>query len=261
MRILELYFRLLGAALVALILADLHNDIWGLQAGRLYPYRHLPIVGLYGPAGLVVEWTALAVSAAGLLAGVRRRAALWLAAAAMLASLSQHYSNHGSLTFMVLLFTALRPPQTDRDLLAPNMLLVRWQLAIVYVFSGVNKLVAGWAGGFTMANLYLALRDPLVPREWFAPLFRAPAVVAFSLAIVAAELAIPLVLSRRPRAGIALVVALHGGITVLMPGILPFGLVMLAMSVLYLVPLSASERSSLGAPPERDAVRRMSERS
>ena len=86
----------------------------------------------------------------------------------------------------------------------------------------------------------LVLRDPVVPREWFAALFRPPGVAAFSIAIVAAELAIPLVLSRRPRAGIALVAALHGGITLLMPGLLPFSLVMLAMSVCYLVPLDSA---------------------
>jgi hypothetical protein len=240
MRVVDLYFRLLGTALLALVLADLHNDVWGLQAGRLFPYRHVPIVPLYGPLGLVVEWAAMLTSAAGLLLGVSRAGAVRLGAATMLASLTQHYSNHGALTFIVLVFTALRPPRTDADLLAPNMLLVRWQLAIVYVFSAVNKVVAGWASGGTMANLYLALRDPVVPREWFAPLFRPPGVVAFSLAIVAAELAIPVLLSRWPRAGIATVVVLHGGITLLMPGLLPFAVVMLAMSVLYLVPLRAS---------------------
>jgi hypothetical protein len=243
MRVVETYFRLLGATLVALVLADLRNEMWGLQTGRLFPYRHVGIVPLYGPVGLIVEWAALLVGAAGLSLGVRRRDAVWLAAATMLASLTQHYSNHGALTFMVLLFTALRVPKTGTDLLAPNMLLVRWQLAIVYVFSALNKVIAGWAGGRTMANLYLALRDPIVPREWFAPLFRPPGVVVFSLAIVAVELAIPLVLSRRPRAGIAMVVALHGGITLLMPGLLPFSFVMLAMSVLYLVPLPAGDES------------------
>ena len=54
------------------------------------------------------------------------------------------------------------------------------------------------------------------------------------------ELLIPLALSRRPWLGIALVVGLHGGITLLMPGILPFGVLMLAMSVVYLVPLRAT---------------------
>lgn len=240
MRVVDLYFRLLAATLVGLVLADIHNGMWALQAGRIYPYRHVPIVPLYGSAGLVVEWAAFLASAAGLWLGVRRTVAVRLAAAAMLASLTQHYSNHGALTFIVLLFTALRPPHGDADLLAPNMLLVRWQLAIVYVFSALNKLIADFAGGRTMENLYLALRDPIVSREWFAPLFRPPGVAPFSIAIIAAELAIPLLLSRRPRAGIALVLLLHGGITLLMPGLLPFALVMLAMSVLYLVPLDSA---------------------
>jgi hypothetical protein len=77
----------------------------------------------------------------------------------------------------------------------------------------------------------------------------------FSLTIVAAELLIPLVLSRRPLAGIALVLVLHGGITLLMPGLLPFALVMLAMSVLYLVPIPGTRRRA-GSRDEEQRERR-----
>jgi hypothetical protein len=260
MRVTEAYYRLLGTTLAALVLADLHNDMWGFQTGRIYPYRHVPIVPLYGPAGLVLEWSGFLVSAAGLWLGIRRGAALWLGAATMLASLTQHYSNHGTLTFMVLLFTALHPPREDADLVRPNMLLVRWQLAIVYVFTALNKVIADYLAGQSMANLYLALRNPLVPREWFAPMFRPPGVVALSVGIVLVELAIPPLLSRWPWVGIALVIGLHGGITLLMPGILPFGLIMLTMSVLYLVPLrdaatTIASSTGRGQPAERGPAR------
>jgi DMSO/TMAO reductase YedYZ heme-binding membrane subunit len=238
MRVTEAYYRLLAATLASLVLCDLHNDMWGYQTGRIYPHRHVPIVPLYGPAGLVLEWACLLTSAVGLWLGVRRPAALGLGAATMLTSLTQHYSNHGTLTFMVLLFTALRPPVADADLVRPNMLLVRWQLAIVYVFTAVNKVIADYLAGDSMANLYLVLRDPLVPREWFEPMFRPPA-VALSVGIVLVELLIPLALSRRPWVGIALVLGLHGGITLLMPGVLSFGMLMVTMSVVYLVPLRA----------------------
>jgi hypothetical protein len=238
MRVVDLYHRLLAATLLALVLADLHNDMWSFQAGRIFPYRHVPIVPLYGRFGLVLEWSAFVASALGLWFGVRRRAALALGAVTMLASLTQHYSNHGTLTFMVLLFTALSPPVADADFARPNMLLVRWQLAIVYVFSGLNKVIADYLHGQSMANLYLAIRDPLLPREWFAALFREPGVIALSWGVVVFELLIPVVLSRWPRIGVALVLAFHGGITALMPGILPFGLIMLTMSVVYLVPVA-----------------------
>ena len=249
MRVTEAYYRLLAATLASLVLADLHNDMWGYQTGRIYPHRHLPIVPLYGPVGLVLEWAALLTSAMGLWFGIRRPAALWLGATAMIASLTQHYSNHGSLTFMVLLFTALRAPVEDGDLVRPNMLLVRWQLAIVYVFSALNKVIADYMTGQSMANLYLAIRDPLVPREWFAALFRPPGVAVLSVGIVLVELLIPLALSRRPWLGIALVVGLHGGITLLMPGILPFSVLMLAMSVVYLVPLRATAPAAAAPVP------------
>ena len=237
MRVVEAYYRLLAATLAALVLADLHNDLWGFQAGRIYPYRHVPVVPLYGRPGLVLEWAAFLTSAAGLWRGHRRPAALWLGAGAMLASLTQHYSNHGTLTFMVLLFTALHAPREDADLVRPNMLLVRWQLAIVYVFTALNKVIADYLGGQSMANLYLAIRDPRVPREWFAAMFRPPGVVALSIGIVVVELLIPPLLSRWPLVGFALVLGLHGGITILMPGILPFGLIMVTMSVVYFVRL------------------------
>jgi len=255
MRVVDTYYRLLAATLASLVLADLHNDLWGFQAGRIFPYRHIPIFPLYGRPGLVVEWTAFLTSAIGLWFGIRRRAALWLGAAAMFASLTQHFSNHGTLTLMVLVFTAVRPPLDDADLVGPNMLLARWQLAIVYVFTGLNKVIADYMGGQSMANLYLALRDPLVPREWFAIAFRHPGVVALSAGVVLFELLIPVILSRWPRVGVALVVAFHGGITLLMPGILPFGLIMLTMSVLYLVPLRAAPAVGADLPPRPMRVR------
>jgi hypothetical protein len=57
-RVVDVYYRLLAATLVALVLADVHNGMWALQAGRIHPYRHVPIVPLYGRVGLVVEWAA-----------------------------------------------------------------------------------------------------------------------------------------------------------------------------------------------------------
>jgi hypothetical protein len=246
MRVVELYHRLLAATLAALVLADLHNGMWELQAGRILPYRHIPIVPLYGRPGLVLEWAAFLTSATGLWFGIRRPAALRLGAATMLASLTQHYSNHGTLTFMVLLFTAVRPPVVDADLVRPNMILVRWQLTIVYVFTALNKVIADYLRGDSMANLYraIAMRGSLVPHEWFEPMFTGPGVVALSIGIVVVELLIPLALSRRPWIGIALVLGLHGGITLLMPGILPFGLIMVAMSVVWLVPLRSGRAAS-----------------
>ena len=62
-----------------LIAGDLYNGIWRVQTGELYPYRHIPIVPLYGPVGLAIEWTLLAALAVALWRGVRRGPALWLA--------------------------------------------------------------------------------------------------------------------------------------------------------------------------------------
>ncbi|MBX3193174.1 MAG: hypothetical protein KF819_39690 [Labilithrix sp.] len=209
--------RLFGAALIANAGSEIYAGVWHVHTGRFYPWRHLGILPLHPPAILALEW-ALTIGC-GLLLALRKRTTLaWrIATPLLLFSVLQRFSNHGALLFIVALFVSLSPPSdSSRE---PNLGLVRAQLVIVYVFSALNKLTHGFTRG-TSLHVLLGLGAPLAP--------------AASWAVVAVELVIPIALVMRPRAGLALVIAMHLAFAALIPGVASFGLVMTAMATLFL---------------------------
>jgi hypothetical protein len=102
-----------------------------------------------------------------------------------------------------------------------NLALCRAELAIVYLASGVNKLLHGFTSGEVISivtQLPLSAARPL------------------AIGVIVLELALPFVLVRSPRIGIAGVVCLHAGIGVVMPGLWSFALTMIALAVLFVPP-------------------------
>ncbi len=219
------FFRLFGAALVANVATELGSGVWRVHAGELFPWRHLPIVPLYPPAVLAVEWVVAAATGIALVVGAKRSIAIRIAAAVILVGLSQRYSNHGALLFLVALFVSLAPPDvTASDFETrehPSLMLVRAQLVIVYVFSAANKLAHPFASGAALEHLLGISRATARPLAWI---------------VIAAELALPVLLVTRPRLGIVAVAALHAIFAARMPGLWSFGLVMLAMAALFVPP-------------------------
>ena len=219
------FFRLFGAALVANVATELCSGAWRVHSGELFPWRHLPIVPLYPPAMLAVEWIVSAAAGFALVVGVKRALAIRIAAAVILVGLSQRYSNHGALLFLVALFVSLAPPDVTasdfetRD--QPNLMLVRAQLVIVYVFSAANKLAHPFASGAALEHLLGISHASAKPLAWM---------------VIAAELALPVLLVTRPRLGIVAALALHAVFAATMPGLWSFGLVMLAMAALFVAP-------------------------
>lgn len=221
-RALAGFYRLLGASLIARGVTDCNAGIHRVHSGELFPWRHLPIVPLYPPGVLVVEWLLLAVSGVALLLLVRLRAALFVALLATGMGLSQRYSNQGALALIVLICCVLKPTtpiELQHRVASPNLDLLRYQLLIVYTFSALNKTRAGFLSGATLSNL-LSL-----PLSWagFA-----------SWAVVLGELLLPLLFLWRPRPAWAGVLLLHLAFSFLMPGLVPFGLLMLALATLWL---------------------------
>jgi hypothetical protein len=173
---------------------------------------------------------------------MRLRWAIWLALAATLASLTQRFSNAQALQLIVLAFLTLDPePIAARTFLRrPPVALLRWQLIVVYGFSGCNKLLSDFVDGSVVQSL-LAERGLEVSAgvgEWLSWL------------VVAVELALPPCLLRAPRAGVALAILLHVGLALAMPGVLPFGLLALALALLF---LPARRRGNL--PPRLSPAR------
>jgi hypothetical protein len=222
------FLRIFGVALVWSVGAELVSGVWRVHGGELYPWRHLGIVPLYPPAVLAAEWALRAAAGLAFAFGAKRpkvmAAASRVAALVLFVAVLERYSNHGALAFLVAFYLTLAPPDPTSpsfaERLHPALGLVRAQLVIVYVFSALNKLAHGFASGQSLVNLTngavsLGLARPL------------------SWATIAAELAIPLLLIRAPRAGIAAVVLMHLAFAVLVPGVASFGLTMIAMAVLF----------------------------
>lgn len=213
---------LFGLALVVEVLTDVTAGGWAVHTGALYPWRWIRLVPLYPTWLVAVLWAATAASGLAIALGRVPALARRLAAAATFLTVVERYSNHGVLLFLVALFLSLgdddpRAPAFD-DEPHPTLGLVRAQLLLVYVTSALNKLAHGFASGHSLANLLgwdLSVARPL------------------SLAVIAAELLLPVLLVLRPKAGMAGVVLLHLGFALVMPGLWSFGLAMTAAAVLF----------------------------
>jgi hypothetical protein len=221
---------LLGASLIARVTTDACGGIYRVHTGELFPWRHLPIIPLYSPAILLVEWLLLGISGLALLSLRGIRGALYGALLATAMGLSQRYSNQSALALIVLVCCALKvttPSDLQRQAPAPNLDLVRYQLLIVYGFSTLNKIRAGFLDGQTLATLLDLPQSVSQPLSW---------------ATVLVEMVLPaLFIAKRPRAGWIGVFVLHAAFSVLLPGLLPFGLLMLALATLWLQRLSLSQ--------------------
>ncbi len=235
------FLRLFGVALVVDVVSEIAAGVWHVHTGRFYPWRSLGIVPLYPASVLAVEWTLRAGAGLALLAAPGHAkvvaAAIRVAALVLFVAVLERYSNHGVLLFLVAFFLTLAPPEVSapgfRERAHPALGLVRAQLVIVYVFSALNKLVHGFGSGRSLGHL--------VGAQLASGLSPALATV-LSVLVIASELAIPLVLTLRPRAGIALVVAMHVTFALLVPGVVSFGIAMTALAVLFAARPHASSR-------------------
>ncbi|MDB4996489.1 MAG: hypothetical protein JWM74_3921 [Myxococcaceae bacterium] len=229
------FLRLYGLALVVDVVTEIAAGVWHVHTGRFYPWRNLGIVPLYPASVLALEWTLRAGAGLALVAGATRAtivaAAVRVAALVLFVAVLERYSNHGVLLFLVAFFLTLAPPDVGspdfRDRAHPALGLVRAQLVIVYVFSALNKLTHGFGSGRSLVHL-LGGAVSTSPSS-FSPVLA----TALSLLVIATELAIPVVLVYRPRAGIALVVAMHVAFALLVPGVISFGIAMSALAVLF----------------------------
>ncbi|MDB4943867.1 MAG: hypothetical protein JWP97_3401 [Labilithrix sp.] len=229
------FLRLFGLAVVVDVLTELSAGVWGVHTGALYPWRHLGIVPLYGPAALTVEWSLRSVCGLLLLAVPDRakvlRVAVRVLALTLGAAVLERYSNHGVLLFLVALFVSIDPPDLGRPDLEtieqPALGLVRAQLLVVYAFSALNKLTHGFASGASLTNLLHLPERAARPLSW---------------AVIAAEIAVPALLLVRSRPALLLVALLHASFTMLVPNVASFSLVMLAMALLFDRPTSVRAR-------------------
>jgi hypothetical protein len=209
------FHALLGLALLAHVAQDIWAGAWLVHEGVLFPWRHPGLVPLYAAPWLLLEWGVTLTAGLGLWRERTRWPAACLGVAVLFVSCLQRFSNQKALLLVCLVYlvTGGRRPRAE------VYRLLRWQLLLVYLFSALSKIRAGFLDGATLEALGLGLG----------------AAVLFSWVVVVAELAaLPLLLLRAPKAGVAGVLLLHVGFALLMPGLWPFTLAMLALATLFL---------------------------
>jgi hypothetical protein len=217
----DAFLRILGAALLACVVADALLGAWSVHGGELFPWRHVAGVPLYGRGMLCLEWALGGIAGTLLLGGLWCDVAIPLGLVATALGLSQRFSNHRALLFIVLMFVALA--KIDRrgadfaTVRRPALALVRAELLIVSASSLLNKVLHGFLTGQALFLLFGWARSG--PLAW---------------AVVGAELLVPLLLVFRARWGVAGAVLLHGSMAIVLPSVWPFSLTMIAMAILFL---------------------------
>lgn len=222
------FLRIYGVALIVDVVSEMLAGVWRVHTGLYYPWRNLGVVPLYPASVLAVEWALRGGAGVALVAGARRvrvvSAAVRVAAAVLFVAVLERYSNHGVLLFLVAFFLTIAPPDVAAEDFGvrehPALGLVRAQLVIVYVFSAINKLAHGFGSGRSLAHLFGGAMSP-------------SAGAVLSIAVIATELAIPVLLVRRARIGLAVVIAMHVVFAVLVPGVISFGVAMTALALLF----------------------------
>ena len=237
----RLALRLIGAALLALVAAEVLNRQWDVQAGLLCGRRLLPVPLL--PAWTAgVEWLLMAVCGAAFLTGRPPRAAVRAAACVLVWSAGQRYMNQKAFMALVLTFLALDPPAPDapgfEEASRPNITLAVWQLGILYGFSALQKVQGGFLDGKVLTDTFAmaaktAWTTP-VPASWTAASLGAhPGLaVAASWGVVCLEAALPVLLWLRPRRALAAALLLHGALALLLPDVAAFSLASVACALL-----------------------------
>ncbi len=246
------FLRLYGVALIVDVVTEMASGVWDVHGGRFYPWRNLGVVPLYPPALLAVEWALRVAGGLALVLGAKNAKTVGLAsrvlAVVLFVAVLERYSNHGVLLLLMAFFLTLAPVNASAfdvaDVPHHPLGLVRAQLVIVYVFSALNKLTHGFTNGRSLTNVLHATGS-----------LGAGTASALSWLVVAGELALPVLLVRSPRAGIAAAIAMHGVFTALVPGVASFSLAMIAMAMLFSrVPgapsPSPSGRGDSGALPQ-----------
>ncbi len=226
------FYFLVSLALLCFVLSQMINGTWQIHTGELFPWRHFRRLPLLPAYTVAVRWALLVFSTFLILIPSSRRLGLWLASACMLLGLTQQFSNHASLIFLVLFYLSITSAKQKHY----SYQMIRYQLMIVYFFSALNKFDHGFYRGETLASLGKSMPSSLLPLAWQQFFLSEPLVVPISWLVIALELALPVLLLKYPKPAVVMVLFFHVGMSLVMPGIWSFTLIMFAMSVLFLLP-------------------------
>jgi len=209
----------------------------------------LPFPSTLGASFLIGVWLSAAV-----VTWLSRRAVLGLAVMVLINGYllvldQQTYSNH---LFLLFLLGAIRlfASAPLAGLWEMPVLLLKTQITAVYLFAAVSKLNPDFlSGGILGRELYAS---GFSPGYWTPP----PEVLCLAAAgVVLAELALAggLWLARWRGCFMAMGMALHAGMVLLMPGEERLGIVAFALACISVYPLFVMEGSAQTAFPSQDS--------
>lgn len=217
----DLCLRLLGVALAALALQEALSGHLGVSAGALYG-RRPAFLPLLPPMAMGAVWLGQIAAGALITLDLKRRPALWAAAALCGLGLTQAYFNQAMFLFLTVLALAL-----------DSVPAARAQLLLLYAASAAFKLRDGFWTGDSLSALLEQVRD-----RGMSPVIALPASAARPLSIAALllEIALPLALLRYPPEAVAAAIVLHAAFALGLPGLWPFTLTCAAAALLFLTP-------------------------
>lgn len=230
---LTLFNMLLGAGVLARLWDDIFLGRWSIHAGAVFPYRHPGFFPIYGQSGLLIEWALILAGGVLLFTTESRKGAL-LAAIGLSLSLSQMIQNQKILLWIILWIVALTDLRTNIS--ARKFL--KWQLILVYLFTGLSKVFDQFSSGETLQ--IIALHQLELGYSWqefiWQPLTKLIFARVISWLVIAWELLIPLLFLLQFNGTWLLVLLLHGGLLFTMKDLSSFSFAMFALTTLFYCP-------------------------
>lgn len=237
----------LGIAVAWQAIDDIRVGIPRVYSGEFFPWRRLLPHDATVPAGAYTVLMGLeAIALAAYMARFRTGAAAALLALLLFLDNLVSLLNHRLLMAIELLLLSLRPvPGSAADAgfrghrLYWSLDLVRWQVAVVYLFSALHKMSPHFLSGEDLRNLFWQIewmgwrRYP----EWLSALLQEPsASQVLALLTVATELTLAFGLHFRATVGFLLpvAVAFHLCLALLMPFLWIFAFLCLVGLIAFL---------------------------
>lgn len=233
---LRLVHWLIAMAIVIRVSNDFMFGRYQMHDQILWSARYSGILPLGGTTTLIIEWLLL-ITIAGLLAFGQTTVRVWAArigALVVLYSLTQFFQNQKLLILFALIALSFDPLRAG----STSQWNLRFLIYVAYLSASLHKILNEFYSGdaLTRALESVVAMAPQLSAFDFRPiiaksLLESDALVPLSFFTIFAQMALPLLLWKRPRIGIQAVATFHIGLSAVMPDILPFGLAMLAAAI------------------------------
>ena len=215
----NIFYFIIATAIWSRIFSDLIGGRLGIATGDLFPYRHsYSFLPIYNQFYFILEIALLLTGSFLILSVKTRKFGLILATTALFFSLMQLFQNQKLLLLIVLFVLILQYVVKDKKNIFDYL---KWQLILVYMFTGLSKVNSEFLNGDVLA----VIMNGVITNQSIIKII--------SLLTVITELTIPLLLFLKPRVGIFIVIIFHLGLSVFMDNILSFGLTSIALALLF----------------------------